>query len=553
MMKQNKSIWKPLAAVAFAIGLAVPCAAAQGEVGVLLRIKIGVDINAVAASYGATVLGSIQEDHLYRLQSSSEGNAALIKQLTSDSRVVYVEEDSDISSAEVAGDPFHFSFDINGAPGTFTEAASYVQINLGQAQMQSLGFNVIVAVLDTGAAAAHPALQNNVMAGFNILQSGAAPADLPDGATNADVGHGTMIAGLIARLAPNAAIMPVRVMNADGKGSTFAAAQGIHYAMTHGARIITMSFSATAASTVLTDALDEAEAAGIVLVVAAGNGGANQTQAPTAGHGALVVASVEADNTKSAYSNYGSFVNVVAPGTNIRSAFWNNNYASWSGTSFAVPLVAAEAALIMATNPALTADDVVSLIRDTAHSVDGLNANFKGMLGSGVIDIDAAVRAAGGKATTPAQATVSGTIGFEGLAANAPAQRVALTFRPTDGSASFDRVASLSANGAFSFSDIPARAYTVHVHADKYLAVNLSLNATFANVANLAATLPAGDANSDNSVDSSDFGLLIGAFNSDANLPDSGYDPIADFNLDGFVDSTDFGLLIGNYGQQGDN
>ena len=155
MMKQNKSIWKPLAAVAFAIGLAVPCAAAQGEVGVLLRIKIGVDINAVAASYGATVLGSIQEDHLYRLQSSSEGNAALIKQLTSDSRVVYVEEDSDISSAEVAGDPFHFSFDINGAPGTFTEAASYVQINLGQAQMQSLGFNVIVAVLDTGAAAAH--------------------------------------------------------------------------------------------------------------------------------------------------------------------------------------------------------------------------------------------------------------------------------------------------------------------------------------------------------------------------------------------------------------
>ena len=54
-------------------------------------------------------------------------------------------------------------------------------------------------------------------------------------------------------------------------------------------------------------------------------------------------------------------------------------------------------------------------------------------------------------------------------------------------------------------------------------------------------------------VDSTDFGLLIGAFNSDASIPGTGYDPTADFNEDGFVDSTDFGLLIGNYGAIGAN
>ena len=59
--------------------------------------------------------------------------------------------------------------------------------------------------------------------------------------------------------------------------------------------------------------------------------------------------------------------------------------------------------------------------------------------------------------------------------------------------------------------------------------------------------------NSDNSVDSSDFGILIGAFNTAAALPGSGYDPTADFNSDGVVDSTDFGLLIGNYGSVGAN
>ena len=552
-MRQKLSIQKHIAAAALVIGLANPSRADSGPSGVLVHLLAGADINAIASSRGATVLDSLPDQNLYRLKSSSGGDDALIQSLTGTAGVDYAEADSAIASAEVTGDPFHFSFDITANPGTFTQAASYAQINLGQAQTQARGFGVIVAVLDTGVAAAHPALQNNIMTGLSAIAPGAAPEDLPDGASNTDVGHGTMIAGLITHLAPNAAILPVRVMNADGTGSMFAVAQGIHYAVTHGAKVITMSFNATSASNALREALEETEAAGVVVVAAAGNANANQAQLIALGRNALIVASVEANNTKSAYSNYGSFVSVSAPGSGIRSAFWNNQYATWSGTSFAAPMVAAEAALLLSANPALSADEVPGIIRNTAVSVDKANPNFKGQLGKGVIDIEAALRKATGGRTVPANATFSGLISLDGLSADAPAQNVTLTFRPTDGGAAFARTVPAGVNTAFSFSDIPPRAYTVHFRADKYLAVNVPINATFANVAGLSVTLPAGDANSDNSVDASDFGVLVGAYNSDMNVPGSGYDPAADFNADDSIDATDFGLLVGSYGQQGDD
>lgn len=153
----------------------------------------------------------------------------------------------------------------------------------------------------------------------------------------------------------------------------------------------------------------------------------------------------------------------------------------------------------------------------------------------------------------PNSVPVSGLITLEGLAANAPTQNVIITFRPIDGSASFDKSVPIGASNGFNFADIPANLYTLHFHCDRYLSANVTIDASNRNVSGLTVMLPAGDANSDNSVDSSDFGILIGAFNTAAALPGSGYDPTADFNSDGVVDSTDFGLLIGNYGSVGAN
>ncbi len=150
-------------------------------------------------------------------------------------------------------------------------------------------------------------------------------------------------------------------------------------------------------------------------------------------------------------------------------------------------------------------------------------------------------------------ATVSGTLNFEGINPTAPTQNVTFTFRPTDNSAVFSRTLQVPASGVFSVSGLPQKNYTVHIKGNKYLAVNVAANATAGNVTGLTAFQPAADGNNDNSVDSSDFTLLIGAYNSDKTIPGSGYDPTADFNSDGSVDSSDFTLLIGEFNNVGAN
>ena len=108
-----------------------------------------------------------------------------------------------------------------------------------------------------------------------------------------------------------------------------------------------------------------------------------------------------------------------------------------------------------------------------------------------------------------------------------------------------------SAYGYCAISGVPAGTYDVAIKNPRNLQVVLP-NVTVADFTVLPdAFLGAGDANNDNSVDSSDFGVIIGAYNTTAAIPGDGYDPTADFNYDGVVDSTDFGLLIGEFGAQG--
>ncbi len=149
--------------------------------------------------------------------------------------------------------------------------------------------------------------------------------------------------------------------------------------------------------------------------------------------------------------------------------------------------------------------------------------------------------------------TVSGTLTFEGIAATAPNQNVTFIFRPTDGGASFTRRVSVPASGAFSVANIPVGTFNTRIKGDKYLAQVVPIDTTGGPTSGIVSTQRAGDSNNDNSVDSSDFTALIGAYNSDITIAGSGYDPNADFNGDGSVDSSDFTLLIGEFNVVGDN
>ena len=159
--------------------------------------------------------------------------------------------------------------------------------------------------------------------------------------------------------------------------------------------------------------------------------------------------------------------------------------------------------------------------------------------------------------------TVTGSIALEGvpslsaISPSAPLGTFHISFRNastgavvTSADVTLTTTAG-SANGTFSVSGVPAGTYNVVIKGSKNLAV-LSPGVVVASSGAIPAViLPAGDSNNDNFVDSSDFGTLIGAFNTDGSIAGSGYDPTADFNFDGLIDSSDFGLLIGEFNNAG--
>ena len=152
-----------------------------------------------------------------------------------------------------------------------------------------------------------------------------------------------------------------------------------------------------------------------------------------------------------------------------------------------------------------------------------------------------------------AAGSVSGRVMLEG--GNFAAQPITFNVRDASGAPLFDRILSVVDNGGpqnFTIYGIPVGTVQIRIKPAKNLAQTITATVSGAVFAG-TVTLPGGDANNDNSVDSTDFGILIGAFNSAANVPGSGYDSTADFNSDGSVDSTDFGILINNFGREGAN
>ena len=196
-------------------------------------------------------------------------------------------------------------------------------------------------------------------------------------------GHGTFCAGILAALAPDAMIMPLRAFDDNGNADAFTIAQAIRYAVQHGANVINMSFGMDAEYKVVKDAVQFATDHGVDVVASAGNENGNIRQFPAAFPDVLGVAATDLTDKKASFSNYGSDVYVDAPGVNIISAYPGGYYAVASGTSFSAPFVSAEAALIRAA----TWKDADKAIAKGALNIDKLNPAYKNELGSGRIDM----------------------------------------------------------------------------------------------------------------------------------------------------------------------
>ncbi|TFE31878.1 peptidase S8 [Cohnella luojiensis] len=260
--------------------------------------------------------------------------------------------------------------------------------------------DVIVAVLDTGVQADHPDLIGRLVEGTNIVDPSSPPDD--------DVGHGTHVAGIIAASVNNnegvagmtwlTKIMPVKVLDSSGAGSTYSVAEGIIWATNHGAQIINMSLGNYAEAEFLHDALKYAHERGVVLVAASGNDNTDRPGFPAAYAEVLAVSATDSDETRAEYSNYGDYIDVAAPGTSIPSTYPGSRYAALSGTSMASPHVAALASLVRAANPGLTNEEVMELLRRTAKDLgtSGQDAEY----GFGQIDVRSALQSASGSNTS---------------------------------------------------------------------------------------------------------------------------------------------------------
>jgi subtilisin family serine protease len=196
-------------------------------------------------------------------------------------------------------------------------------------------------------------------------------------------GHGTFCAALLAAMAPDAMIMPLRAFDDNGNADAFTIALAIRYAVQNGANVINMSFGMDAEYKVVKDAIQFATSHGVDVVASAGNENGNIQQYPAAFPNVLGIAATDLTDKKASFSNYGRDVFADAPGVNIISAYPGGYYAIASGTSFSAPFVSAEAALIRA----VSTKDADKPIAKGAVDIDSLNPGYKNQLGSGRIDM----------------------------------------------------------------------------------------------------------------------------------------------------------------------
>jgi len=253
----------------------------------------------------------------------------------------------------------------------------------------------IVAVIDTGIDPNHPAFANVVVPGYDFTRNTAGGSERNDvskwdnsaqpqpaqlnqstmgvvnpynattlsGSNYAAFGHGTMVAGIIHLIAPQAQIMGLKAFNANGSGYLSDVLRAVYYAAHNNAKIINMSFSFPSKSQEMQKAVQYAVAQALVCVAAVGNNGADVTVYP-AGYTNLVmgVASTTDSDTLSSFSNYGPDVWVGAPGEAIITTYPFGTYAAGWGTSFSTPFVSGGVALLVSLRQSLNQQQAASAL-----------------------------------------------------------------------------------------------------------------------------------------------------------------------------------------------
>ncbi len=376
----------------------------EGEVIVKYRPSSGVvAASATAAAIQGAVVTRVNNSLGTRLVKLPAGTsvAAAIKRYKSDPRVQYVGPNHIMHLCLEPNDEVYYFYDewfgevyyqwglYDGAnPDAGIQAPDAWDIETGSP-------SVIIAIVDTGVWSSHQDLYAKMVPGRNFLDGAIDPNNSED-----DHGHGTFVAGIAAAMTNNytgvagvswgSKIMPIKVMNADGEGTEQDAADGIVWAADHGAKIINLSLGTYDDVPALRDAVDYAWNQGCVVVAASGNNDSGAMFYPAAYDHAIAVGATNESATRctptdwgsdeygNPYgSNYGSYLDVVAPGNQIFGTSsvedeWGllGYYTISSGTSAASPFVAGIAALLTSHYPTWTNSQIRDQIEYTTVDIN---------------------------------------------------------------------------------------------------------------------------------------------------------------------------------------
>lgn len=311
----------------------------------------------------------------------------------------------------------------NGLPGQWG-LSQQSGIDAVDAWSVTEGQGVEVAVVDTGVDMGHPDLAANIDTTPGYAANYYDPGQNPQ--PYDDFGHGTHVAGIIAAqmgqlgtvgVAPQAKIIPIRVLGVDG-GSTQQLIEGLDHVLQTPAKIVNLSLGSQQPSAIEQDEIDKLEQAGILVVAAAGNEAldGDPLEYPASYPGVVSVAATKpldpgseqgvpaAQWQHADFSNFDPFISVAAPGVDILSTvprqFFSQAacstpddcaYAYASGTSMATPFVSGVAALILASHPSWSAQQIIDQLLKTSAEPASSGAGFSVFYGFGVIDARTAV------------------------------------------------------------------------------------------------------------------------------------------------------------------
>ena len=357
---------------------------------------------------------------------------------------------------------------------------------------QNAATGFIVAVIDTGVDFGHPDLAGNLTHnsgeipdngldddgngyiddynGWDFVNSDKNPQD--------DHGHGTAVSGVIGArgnngvgvcgLAWQAKLIPVKVLDSSGSGSSWDIMGGVTYAAELGAKVLNMSLGGPFGSTYEQEVITEAYGRGALITAAMGNSGDSTVLYPAGYDHVLAVGATTSSDTRWSGSCYGSHIAVTAPGEDIYTTALGGGYTYYTGTSLATPYVSGLAALVLAANPGFTSDQISQRIKETAHDLGA--SGWDQYYGFGRIDARQAIHPAPGtpiinsitaastQATyfkSDALVTTGGTVYFNSLAGQGAAQTVTLevswvadTYDKLIGSAAFGQPQQEDTSGA---------------------------------------------------------------------------------------------------------